>query len=338
MPPRKRKAAQQPGWPEKAVQAAEEARAAAVQAKEPSYTFEWTEGGSKKKKTMWIVNAKAPTIYDRHAEEADGSREKLRPSKIAKAAGKRTVREACVADGVGVDAWEEHDEYLPDEEDEHDVGWKAGPVTRELPRFTGKEKGVAIALLSESTSVADVGKHFVTDELCTILMDTAIAHAKWYRRQHNLTNWRALKADKIESSVKLPRLAKDHIRVWLAARIRAARLAHHIPVKWLFSPDNDLFDFRLASVLTYPQYQWFNRHVSFSKFSENAPSAGEAGYDRFRKRREAFDLINKISRDNFNPGQHIGMDDGSRSHKHLGRRRIRFKTGVHSGALFDSVN
>ena len=108
---------------------------------QPSYDVEWVDGGSKKKATFWIVNAKAPKIYPRHVELQTQRREAMRPSKVAKVAGHRSVRSALIADGAGADDWEDHDEYMPDENEECDVSWQPGPISRDLPAFTGLAKG-----------------------------------------------------------------------------------------------------------------------------------------------------------------------------------------------------
>ena len=81
-PKRKRGASEQLGWPKAAEAAAAAARAAAVRAGDASYTFEWTDGGSKKTKTMFIVDAAAPKEYPRVVVQNTEAREGLRPSKL----------------------------------------------------------------------------------------------------------------------------------------------------------------------------------------------------------------------------------------------------------------
>ena len=114
-----------------------------------------------------------------------------------------------------------------------------------------------------------------------------------------------------------------------ASRVRIAELAPCVPAHRLWQANHHLYDALLDAKLTWRQYQWFNRHISFSSFDPNAAAPGEDGFDRFRKRREVIELVNDIIRSEYNPHQYLGMDDGSRSHKHRGRKRIRFKTGVH---------
>jgi hypothetical protein len=125
MAPKKRKAAAQPGWPKKAEEAAEAARAAAVEAGESEYTFKWRGSDDAQKesvKTMYIVNEPAPTIYGREVEENEGDRTTSRPSAQARKAKVRRVREHLVADGIDNDGWEEAGLLMPDEEKPEDTG------------------------------------------------------------------------------------------------------------------------------------------------------------------------------------------------------------------------
>ena len=98
-PKRKRGASEQPGWPKAALAEAAAAREAAVAAGNPSYTFEWMENGSKKRKEMFIVDAPAPREYSRVVDKNENSRDSLRPSKLAAAAKVRHVRDHLARDG-----------------------------------------------------------------------------------------------------------------------------------------------------------------------------------------------------------------------------------------------
>lgn len=66
-------------------------------------------------------------------------------------------------------------------------------------------------------------------------------------------------------------------------------------------------------------------------------SAAERKHDTFRKRRELTDLANRDFGKAFNPYQHVGLDEATRSTKHWERMRVKFKASVHSGTLVDML-
>lgn len=60
--------------------------------------------------------------------------------------------------------------------------------------------------------------------------------------------------------------------------------------------------------------------------------------DTFRARRECTDLVCSAFARAFNPHQHCGLDEATRSTKHWEKQRIKFKASVHSGTLVDMLN
>lgn len=65
----------------------------------------------------------------------------------------------------------------------------------------------------------------------------------------------------------------------------------------------------------------------------NAPA-----HDTFRTRRELTDMVCKACAAAYNPHQHLGLDEATRTTKHWEKTRIRFKASVHSGTLVDMLN
>lgn len=135
---------------------------------------------------------------------------------------------------------------------------------------------------------------------------------------------------------------------------------------------SSLHDFELDSCLTYHQFLFLNRHMSFARTKEEEeeesdeeqdddPSPDEdqtqcdecqhtesddsEGYDRVdrthdthRKRIVITNIANAACAAAYNPHQHLGLDEGTRSTKHWDKVRIRFKASVHSGSLVDMLN
>lgn len=165
--------------------------------------------------------------------------------------------------------------------------------------------------------------------------------------------------------------------LWLACRLRIAQLKPEIPVVSLWQRDNSLFDVQVFNVMTFLQFQWVNRQLSFADVQaeddSNAEDAGDAeeeedeenaeeeaadeeqqqadddgnvddahhplsSGDSHRKRRELTDLACKAFAAAWLTHQFVGLDEAVREHKHWGKMRIRFKAAVHSGSIVDSLN
>ena len=108
----------------------------------------------------------------------------------------------------------------------------------------------------------------------------------------------------------------------------------------LWDRRSSLFDAEVYTAMTFHQYQWLTRHLSFADPASdvNALSPGDAGYDKYRKRRELTDALSAQFGQAFNPFQYVGVDDAPRPTRHRDTQRVRFKAAVHSAKLVDSLN
>ena len=90
----------------------------------------------------WRPHAAQPVLGPRNLEKIDGSRHARRPCALAKKAGKRRASELDWPDEFAIDGeWSEAEEMMPDEDEEGDTGWRAGPADREMPPFLGQPRG-----------------------------------------------------------------------------------------------------------------------------------------------------------------------------------------------------
>lgn len=141
---------------------------------------------------------------------------------------------------------------------------------------------------------------------------------------------------------------------------------------------SSLHDLEVDAVLTWRQFIWCNRHFSYARpvlpegtedeemsldsksdtsnnSSDDAASSHlsddegdedeesekhcrESTHDTFQKRRELTDLANATFAAAFNPHQHVGLDEATRSTKHWEKIRVDFKASVHSGTLVDMLS
>ena len=321
---------------------ARKARAKAVRAGDTQYQVSVPSGKGSRVKTYWISKCKAPVVIARSVELQKQKRPELRPSQLARAQGKRRAREILESgtfDGSRT-GWA-GSENMPDEECEEDTGWGSLVVHRMVPPFKGGKPGLK-RHVNANTPAHEFICALVTDDLCTKLLEYGVAHCKHYRAMCHMEEQTVDTAECIERSVRDPEKlnAPTCIRIWLAAKHRVAQLAPEVPAKELWDPCSPLYDADLCGALTYNQYQWFQRHISFSEYTPQGEllRPGDAGYDRYRKRRMAIDKINQICQTEQIPGQMLGADEAARANKHWGRIRIRFKASIHSGNLNDSLN
>ena len=129
----------------------------------------------------------------------------------------------------------------------------------------------------------------------------------------------ALANDSIESSMdwNYKGLNGDAVRLWIAAKLRVARLSPSLNEEVLWDPQHSLYDQLLDRKLPLGTYQWMNRHMAFSEYEADRE---EQRYDRYRKRRIITDMVNQILPKVYYPHQDVGLDEKVRvcfCHSHM---------------------
>ena len=367
MPPRKRPAAA----------AAAAAATAVVRARrEPEAITEQTvtkTGKVNVRELGWTPHCKRPVVMGRNLEAVSGARASRRPSKLARKEGKKSITEVAWADSYDPPSDWEGDEDMPQERYESDCRWYAGPAARDLPPFLGPTPGPTDKSLTALSVPHEFVRTQLTGEFLAKCMEYTIAHANQWRDAHPTS-----RSSTIERSMRgyESRVTAEFVWMWLAVRTRIACLKPEVPAQCLWQRKSHLFDSQVHASMTYVQFTWMNRHCSFAhtpppskpanttvdessdddssdddsdtcadvcsdlEDEEECDEAEEspARADTHRKRRELTDLLCKGFGRAWHPHQHLGMDEGVRSHKHGGKMRIRFKATVHSGNLVDSLN
>lgn len=331
---------------------------------------------------------KQPIIMIRNLTLIEGPRHARRPSAIAKRAEKRRSSDVLIADEFSCshESWASP-EAMPAEKSEEDGGWLPGPIVRPLPVFKGPKPGPTNPLLNAQSTEVEIMNELLTTEFKMKCREYTIAHAHAHRARHTLS---------LRNSIEYAFGSQEHsifadtaagrrrffmlIDAWLAAKLRVAHLKLEVAAGSLWGRLDDaawLHDEQLCSVLTFAQFQWCNRHMSFapvtddegsdegsdaedevgesqesdeSEGEEEAEEVDEGGseeheaprsqsmHDTFRRRRELTDIANAAFAAAYNPYQHLGLDEAVRPTKHWEKVRIRFKAAVHSGTLVDMLN
>lgn len=327
------------------------------------------KNGAKKMVQMFKPQTHKPFIMERNMTVVEGPRYAYRPCKLARKANVFNGTQVQWADRYDPPSDWSDDEELPAEARLEDCSWRAGPSYRELPQFHGPTPGPTDSSLTASCSVQRFLDSQLTHEFRLKTVQFTIAHCLRYRAEH--TNWRT---DCIERSMRRPksRFTVASFNVWLACRLRLAQLKPEINSYSLWNRHCSLFDVQVFNAITFNQYQWVNRHLSFADLQaeptsddEDEESEEESEHeacdseeeedssdpdehnerasksttrDPHRKRRELTNLACAAFANAWNPHQYVGVDEAVRSHKHWGKQRIRFKASVHSGSLVDSLN
>lgn len=361
---------------------------------------------SKAKQTPW-----KPEYMERMLQDVDGPRYKRRPSYLARIQNKRRSSDVLHTDELsdeGEGAWNSH-ERMPEEPEPGDEGWQPGPIRRPLPRFNGPSPGPTNKELKADSTEEQILKELITDEFKQKCHEFTIAHMWAWRRAHARDGKGYPKRIEHAFGKSLDRLldVEDEncqkrfsllFDTWVAAKLRIAQLKPELKASALWGRlplAISLEDVQLSKVLTYEQFKWCNRHMSFAQVEDNGSDSGaeeddeddsdaessssepiadadeadaEASHtdseesamdpeedfepdtsepqqapllrkhDTYRKWRELTDIVNAAFAKAYNPSQHLGLDEATRSTKHWDKRRIKFKASVHSGSLVDSLN
>lgn len=213
------------------------------------------------KKKPPTCRPRQPSIIGRNLELLEGSRHSRRPSKLARAVSCFNATEVGWADEyTPPDGWEESEE-MPVEAKPEDESWLPGPIKRPLPKFTGPQPGPTDASLSPASSVLHFLGTQITQEFAELVVKYTILHCEQWRG--NNPSWRT---DSREKVMKKPRkqFTSSEFKLWLACRLRIAQLQPDIPSYCLWNRHSSLFDVQVFNCMTFNQYEWINRHISFA--------------------------------------------------------------------------
>lgn len=204
----------------------------------------------------------------------EGERHQRRPSSIARKAGFRYSTEVLVADRFEVpgESWL-GEERMPNESDSADLGWCPGPIDRELPEFKGPKPGPTNAELHQYSSEVTIMRDLITDRFKKRCQQLTAQHVEMFRKTHpnrgRKSIERAFGTEEGFLALTDDGLARfsSLFDTWLAAKLRIAQLKPEVPAKalWGLIPEaRCLYDNELDTVLTYRQFQFCNRHMSFA--------------------------------------------------------------------------
>lgn len=206
-----------------------------------------------------------PCIVGRNLALVEGPRHARRPSKVARKAGSFNAAEVAWPDEyVQPDSWAE-DLPMPKEARPCDEGWLVGPCgahgVRRLPAFAGPTPGPTDDALDASASVLSFFSSQITQEFCEKVVEFTRQHCEQWCATH--PDWRT---DTRELAVRNPKkhFGVHEFRLWLACRLRISQLKPELPAYSLWNRHCSLFDTQVFATLTFNQYQWVNRHVSFA--------------------------------------------------------------------------
>lgn len=333
------------------------------------------KNGKRLRSVQYKPNVQQPCVMGRHLDELNGHRYARRPSYLARAAGVFNATQLKWADSYDPpDDWAA-DEEMPSEGKLEDCGWLPGPASRELPPFRGPTPGPTDSKLLPSSCPELFLNTQLTDEFKKKVVTYTIAHCEQY--QHQNPDWRARSSERAMMNFKKA-FDVGVFESWLACRMRVAQLKPEVRAEALWNRKSSLFDTLVFNSMTFHQWKWINKHISFAdvenendtsddesevsdeeQVSDNEPEEDEYEeaeeldeggehdtavqhkstlQDSHRKRRELTDLACQTFGAAWRPHQFIGLDEAVRAHKHWARERIRFKAAVHSRSLVDSMN
>lgn len=317
-------------------------------------------------------------MESRNLKGLKGARHERRPSAVAKKCGVRRSTDVSQADSFegNNNSWADA-RRMPAEKNASDVG----PIDRSLPPFNGPLPGPTNSAITSTSTERSIMRELLTDEFEDKVHKFTCQRVGAYRQKHK--EWEQMTGDMEHACghrevdfLKLSKLGRQRFRelfdVWVAAKLRVAQVKPEMPA-WAFWGKEPLapalHDRVLDGVITYRQFQWCNRHMSFADAVDDASEGEDEGeasmdneegednceeveegeevaagvnmqraHDTFRKRRELTDLANKSFAAAYNPHQHCGLDEGTRSTKHWEKIRVRHKASVHSGTFVDMLN
>jgi hypothetical protein len=213
---------------------------------------------------IWRPHTAQPTVYGRHLERIEGARHLRRPSAVANAEGKRRITELAEywPDEYGDPIVSEDDEPMPDEFDQGDTGWRAGPASRERLPFNGPTPGLTNPDLHWGSSYTAIMDELITPEFKAKWVERTLEHVAAWRADHPgwRTNW-------TERAAKKPKkvLTANGFDLWMACKIRAAQLKPEVPCALMWNRQSNLYDVEVHRAMPYTVFQWMNRHAAFAK-------------------------------------------------------------------------
>ena len=245
-----------------------------------------TKGGKVKWRTWYKTSFKRPQYIERSVKLIEGERHARRPSARVKAEGLQYASEKFTAGGFegNTSSWATAVK-MPDEKEAEDVGWQPGPIVRDLPTFKGPTPGPTDPRLNASATAMAFFNSQITERFRRKVQEYTREKVQEYRTAHPL--WRA---QTIEQSMgvkeDIPAFlepdnfdAFDNVfTLWLLAKLRIARLKPEIAGCALWGQlkgAEALYDAQLDGLITFNQYTWCNRHMSFADRDPVAPADDE---------------------------------------------------------------
>ena len=252
-----------------------------------------TRAGINKKKLMWRATTRAPLVMARNLRSIEAERWARRPSALVRAAGKRYASEWLVADAYDGN----RDDFatgdmMPDETMEDDVGWRAGPIVKDLPAFRGPKPGPTVSTIEADSAAREIMSHLLSSEFKRLACKYTHDHIVAYRKKLRAAQKKWDTIEKAFDHGDLSWLGWDEetgdydqakfenvFDLWLAAKLKVAQLKPEIPAKALwghFKPAPALYDAsELDRFMTFHQFQFCNRHFAFAE----TPSEGSGDSD-----------------------------------------------------------
>jgi hypothetical protein len=244
-------------------------------------------------KEAFLPNTLQPQYLDRNLTEISGSRHARRPSALARKLGKRSAGEAFDSDTFdGADDDWSTTEPMPYEMQEQDCGWTPGPCVRQQPDFLGPKPGPTDPSLVATSPARAFFDSQVSQEWKEKWAQYTQQHAQAYRTANPA--WRKSCVERCFSRLRV--ITPKVFDVWVAAKLRVAQLKPEIPAAWLWSQKCSLYDAQLASMITFHQYCFINRHASFASYTAGTQGTrGEENYDNEELLSSAISLRRKRS-------------------------------------------
>lgn len=223
------------------------------------------KNGSKKKSLFFKPCVQQPLVMTRNLDELVGPRYARRPSKLARAQHAFNGTHLNWADEYDPpDSWENGEE-MPLEAKLEDCQWLPGPASRDKIPFAGPAPGPTDRNLLPSSSPEQFLKTQLTPQFRQKVVSYTHAHCAQYRTNH--ADWESSCIEKSMLNFK-KKFNVGAFDAWLACRLRIAELKQEIKAISLWERNSHLFDPMVFNIMTFNQYCWISRHISFADVEE----------------------------------------------------------------------
>ena len=230
---------------------------------------------------MWRATTQQPLIMKKNQRIIEGSRWGRRPSALVKSAGKRYATEKLIADeydGCRDDFSSE--DRMPDEYMQDDVGWNPGPIVKPRPPFRGPKPGPADPNITAHSSARTIMAGLLTKEFKYLVCKHTYTHILAWRAQRDKAGmqWGSIETAFDKGDLSWLGWDPDNdgydqsrfenvFDMWIVAKLKVAQLKPEIPAKALwghFKAAPALYDAELDRLMTFAQFQFLCRHMSFA--------------------------------------------------------------------------